>query len=64
MTESEGEQQPEAEIMIIPSEKALEPDLLEAIMMLQYGETTEESEAGFEKMKELASKESPKEEEP
>ncbi|MBI4708660.1 MAG: hypothetical protein HY764_00440 [Candidatus Portnoybacteria bacterium] len=42
-----------SEILIVPKEKALEPDFFEALMDFQYGEEVK-SEEGLKKMETLA----------
>lgn len=51
---SKDNEQPKGEGIIVPSKNALQPDFFKALMAFQYGETQEESDAGFEKMKKSA----------
>lgn len=55
MTENEKNTKKESkpEIFIVPRDKALDPNFFNAMINFQYGDP-EESDQGFEKMKNLA----------
>lgn len=50
---SENETVPEGDFLVVPSKKAISNDFFKALHKFQYGEG-EESNEGFEKMRELA----------